>query len=183
MSGGNPLGLLDGGLDCGHGLATRLGEFTGDPEGRELVADLAVVRDDASRDVEGFAGVGRVGHSGERDESVLELPEQSSGIEQVTQAINQMDEVTQQNAALVEEAAAASESLSEQAHGLMQTVGMFRLSESQASPARQAAAGSRPGAHLGARLGATATPHRPGASRKPALPAPLEPQEDEWDTF
>jgi hypothetical protein len=41
--------------------------------------------------------------------------EQSSGIEQVSLAINQMDEVTQQNAALVEEAAAAAESLEEQA--------------------------------------------------------------------
>ena len=41
--------------------------------------------------------------------------EQSSGIEQVGLAITQMDEVTQQNAALVEEAAAAAESLEEQA--------------------------------------------------------------------
>jgi methyl-accepting chemotaxis protein len=41
--------------------------------------------------------------------------EQASGIEQVTQAVSQMDEVTQPNAALVEEAAAAAESLEEQA--------------------------------------------------------------------
>ncbi|MEN9356208.1 MAG: hypothetical protein RL695_379 [Pseudomonadota bacterium] len=143
--------------------------------GAQLVAEAGVTMDDV------------VGSFRQVAELVTDISnasnEQSSGIEQVTQAINQMDEVTQQNAALVEEAAAASESLSEQAHGLMQTVGMFRLSESQASPARQAAAGSRPGAHLGARLGATATPRRPGASRKPALPATLEPQEDEWDEF
>jgi len=44
--------------------------------------------------------------------------EQSAGIEQVNLAITQMDEVTQQNAALVEEAAAAAESLEEQAHNL-----------------------------------------------------------------
>jgi methyl-accepting chemotaxis protein len=41
--------------------------------------------------------------------------EQASGISQVTQAVSQMDGVTQQNAALVEEAAAAAESLEEQA--------------------------------------------------------------------
>jgi methyl-accepting chemotaxis protein len=58
--------------------------------------------------------------------------EQSSGIEQVTQAVSQMDEVTQQNAALVEEAAAAAESLEEQARGLVQAVGSFKLAEGQA---------------------------------------------------
>jgi methyl-accepting chemotaxis protein len=55
--------------------------------------------------------------------------EQSSGIEQVTQAVAQMDEVTQQNAALVEQAAAAAESLEDQARGLVQTVSMFKLDE------------------------------------------------------
>ncbi|MFA6015231.1 MAG: methyl-accepting chemotaxis protein [Gallionellaceae bacterium] len=53
--------------------------------------------------------------------------EQSSGIEQVNQAITQMDEVTQQNASLVEEAAAAAESLEEQAHSLSVSVGMFKV--------------------------------------------------------
>ncbi|MFA7243030.1 MAG: methyl-accepting chemotaxis protein [Sulfuricellaceae bacterium] len=53
--------------------------------------------------------------------------EQSSGIEQVNLAITQMDEVTQQNAALVEEAAAAAESLEEQAHNLSQAVSVFKL--------------------------------------------------------
>ncbi|MGZ5600822.1 MAG: methyl-accepting chemotaxis protein [Methylobacter sp.] len=54
--------------------------------------------------------------------------EQSSGIEQVNQAIAQMDEVTQQNAALVEQAAAASELLEEQARNLAITVGTFNVS-------------------------------------------------------
>ena len=53
--------------------------------------------------------------------------EQTSGIEQVNQAIGQMDEVTQQNAALVEEAAAAAESLEEQAQNLSVTVGRFTV--------------------------------------------------------
>ncbi|MGI4860698.1 MAG: methyl-accepting chemotaxis protein [Janthinobacterium lividum] len=53
--------------------------------------------------------------------------EQSRGIEQVNQAISQMDEVTQQNAALVEQAAAASEALKDQAAKLQQAVVTFRM--------------------------------------------------------
>ncbi|SFN17844.1 methyl-accepting chemotaxis protein [Variovorax sp. OV329] len=53
--------------------------------------------------------------------------EQTQGIEQINQAISQMDQVTQQNAALVEEAAAAAASLQEQAGGLVHAVSVFRL--------------------------------------------------------
>jgi methyl-accepting chemotaxis protein len=53
--------------------------------------------------------------------------EQSSGIGQVGEAVSQMDRVTQQNAALVEESAAAAESLKVQATQLVQTVALFKL--------------------------------------------------------
>src|ERR1019366_3890041 len=53
--------------------------------------------------------------------------EQSSGIEEVNQAIVQMDNVTQQNAALVEEAAAAAESMQQQAKALYAAVGVFKV--------------------------------------------------------
>ena len=59
--------------------------------------------------------------------------EQTSGIEQVNQAIGQMDEVTQQNAALVEQAAAAAESLEEQAQNLSVTVGRFTVDSGSGS--------------------------------------------------
>ena len=52
--------------------------------------------------------------------------EQSSGIEQVNKAVMQMDEVTQQNAALVEEAAAASKSLDQQARDLQAAIAFFK---------------------------------------------------------
>lgn len=55
--------------------------------------------------------------------------EQSAGIEQVNSAIGQMDEVTQRNAALVEEAMAASESMSDQSRQMMQEVSFFSTSE------------------------------------------------------
>ncbi|WP_395071207.1 methyl-accepting chemotaxis protein [Paraburkholderia silvatlantica] len=61
--------------------------------------------------------------------------EQSRGIEQVDQAITQMDEVTQQNAALVEEAAAASKSLEDQGQQLKQAVSFFRLDSRDAADA------------------------------------------------
>ncbi|MFL9879630.1 methyl-accepting chemotaxis protein [Herbaspirillum rhizosphaerae] len=53
--------------------------------------------------------------------------EQSVGLDEINRAITQMDEVTQQNAALVEEAAAAAQSLQEQASNLSQTVSVFKL--------------------------------------------------------
>ncbi|GAB6850081.1 methyl-accepting chemotaxis protein [Paraburkholderia sp. A1RI_3L] len=53
--------------------------------------------------------------------------EQSDGIEQVNVAVSQMDQVSQQNAALVEQASAAAMSLEEQASALQQAVSKFRL--------------------------------------------------------
>jgi methyl-accepting chemotaxis protein len=99
--------------------------------------------------------------------------EQSSGIEQVNKAVTQMDEMTQQNAALVEEAAAASESLDEQGKSLQQMMAFFNTGTAQTAPAaapRQA----RP------------APTRPAPQRvKPtARPAPRTgQQDDEWDEF
>ncbi len=57
--------------------------------------------------------------------------EQSSGINQVNKVISQLDEMTQQNASLVEEAAAASESMNQQAKALKQQVSFFRLGDIQ----------------------------------------------------
>ena len=53
--------------------------------------------------------------------------EQTQGIEQIHQAMGQMDQVTQSNAALVEEAAAAAQSLEQQAQSLVRAVGVFQL--------------------------------------------------------
>ncbi len=80
--------------------------------------------------------------------------EQSMGIEQINVAITQMDQVTQQNAALVEQAAAAAEAMQNQAGGLAEVVQVFRLD--------------------GAADGAAVSGARRPARREPAaLPAPL----------
>lgn len=69
--------------------------------------------------------------------------EQTNGIEQINQAVTQMDEVTQQNAALVEEAAAASAALQDQAGKLSQLVSVFRVSHQQESHSPQRVLGMR----------------------------------------
>src|SRR5471032_2531771 len=62
--------------------------------------------------------------------------EQHTGIEQVNQAVMQMDEVTQQNAALVEEASAAAQSMAAQSSMLRELVSVFRLPEMSAEHTR-----------------------------------------------
>ena len=91
--------------------------------------------------------------------------EQSSGIEQVNQAVMQMDEMTQQNAALVEQATAASQSMAEQARALTNLMQKYNADESQprtATPAQDRRTGARPWA-------AKTTPaprHRPAQPMK-----------------
>jgi methyl-accepting chemotaxis protein len=62
--------------------------------------------------------------------------EQSDGIEQVNKAVSQIDEVTQHNAALVEQAAAAAKSLEEQAAVLLNAVAVFRLDHDSVAAGR-----------------------------------------------
>ena len=68
--------------------------------------------------------------------------EQGAGIEQINDAVTQMDDMTQQNAALVEQTAAASASLQEQAQSLVASMSVFKLDtdggERLAAPARPA---------------------------------------------
>ncbi len=97
--------------------------------------------------------------------------EQSSGIEQVNATITQMDEVTQQNAALVEEASASARSLEDQASALSSAVSRFRLST-------QTASAKLPGATAARHLTSTAPSSRPASadagaepSAEPAKPA------------
>jgi methyl-accepting chemotaxis protein-1 (serine sensor receptor) len=65
--------------------------------------------------------------------------EQSAGIEQVNETVTQMDQATQQNAALVEEASAAARLLEEQACGMVQAVSVFRTVAAAEAPAERGA--------------------------------------------
>ncbi|MDO8040149.1 methyl-accepting chemotaxis protein [Janthinobacterium sp. SUN137] len=104
--------------------------------------------------------------------------EQSTGIEEINRAIAQMDEVTQQNAALVEEAAAASQSLQEQAARLADVVGTFKLAQGQAGAAPRAPAARRPAQHK-ATLRLVATRHAGQAGNT----APAAADAGDWEVF
>ncbi|MFJ3046775.1 methyl-accepting chemotaxis protein [Herbaspirillum chlorophenolicum] len=105
----------------------------------------------------------------------LASQEQASGIEQINQAIIQMDDVTQQNAALVEEAAAASRSLQEQASSLAQIVSVFKLDETEIRQFDPAALPSSAGPRAVGEAGAT---------RARALPRKIASiKEEEWAAF
>jgi len=78
--------------------------------------------------------------------------EQEAGISQINQAISEMDSVTQQNAALVEEAAAAAGSLQDQAASLAQVVSVFKLDSGYAAPATRPVAPPRAAPRLRAVL-------------------------------
>ncbi|MGF6772137.1 methyl-accepting chemotaxis protein-1 (serine sensor receptor) [Paraburkholderia sp. GAS199] len=98
--------------------------------------------------------------------------EQSSGIDQVARAVTQMDEVTQQNAALVEEAAAAASSLEDQAGKLRTAVAVFQLEEggykaAPAAPKRVPA----PVRHAAPRKVTPAVTHSPAAKAPAVAPA------------
>jgi len=110
--------------------------------------------------------------------------EQSDGIEQVNRAVTQMDSVTQQNAALVEEAAAAAASLEEQTRQLKDVVGQWRIEGAIAArPSASVAAArlapavakdvrvepSSPAAAAASPVSASKVAERPNVPRNPAV--------------
>ncbi|MDL5032133.1 methyl-accepting chemotaxis protein [Pelomonas sp. APW6] len=115
--------------------------------------------------------------------------EQSTGIGQVSEAVTQMDRVTQQNAALVEESAAAAESLKTQSAQLLDVVAFFRLQAAGGVPAPRQGARHEPFAPVPVPARSPAlSPSRIAPTRAaPASPAPpprpATPVTDEWESF
>src|SRR5215217_2652364 len=72
--------------------------------------------------------------------------EQASGLVQVNTAVNHMDQMTQQNAAMVEESTAASQALAQETAALSGLVGRFRIGETRVEETRRAAPAARPAA-------------------------------------
>ncbi|EIV2968903.1 methyl-accepting chemotaxis protein II [Cronobacter sakazakii] len=94
--------------------------------------------------------------------------EQSRGIDQVALAVSEMDRVTQQNASLVQQSAAAASALEDQASRLSQAVAAFRLAASRASAPRSSVPAAAP------------------VSASPALAVASKPAaagQDNWETF
>ena len=122
--------------------------------------------------------------------------EQSQGIAQVNGAIANLDQMTQQNAALVEQSAAAAESLKDQAVRLTESMQVFRLSGSGQATATLAAPAPRPAtvaarpAATAVRRAAPAAPARPPEAAQAAIQQAREtsrpvtpPSNDDWESF
>ena len=121
--------------------------------------------------------------------------EQAAGVAQVGEAVRHMDNTTQQNAALVEEMAAAASSLKSQAQELVQVVSVFKLSSEQNAPSSYRLAPQR----TPEKQSFAPPPKRVQAATRPAIalkprklaapaasaPAPkvAAPQEGSWETF
>jgi methyl-accepting chemotaxis protein len=133
--------------------------------------------------------------------------EQSEGIGQINVAVVQLDQMTQQNAALVEESAAAAESLKQQAGTLAKAVGTFRLSADAAvsqmpapaykpapalapanKPTTAAKFAAKPAAKASPTASAMPAPMTAPAAQRSDSPAPARPvaaaaHNDDWETF
>jgi methyl-accepting chemotaxis protein len=137
-------------------------------------------------------GVSLVGQAGEAlkgiVESVSEISrhvseiavssrEQSSGLAEINAAVNQLDQVTQQNAAMFEETTAASHALTREAETLARTMGRFRTGEAQAAAPVDFASRRAATAHT--------PPRAAPATSEPAVAAAAAVAEDDdgWDEF
>jgi len=110
--------------------------------------------------------------------------EQSSGIEQINKAIVQLDSGTQQNTALVEESAASSQRLKQQATELSEQVGRFVLSNEEKQPKRGAKNTRKSPAAVSVR--SKPVPTRPAREKKvskPAKPTVSNGSDDVWEEF
>lgn len=127
--------------DAGRGFAVVAGEVrTLSKRSAEAAKEIKELIGNSVEKIEkGFSKVNQAGNSMESvvqsvsnvsviiNDIAIASKEQSNGITEINKAVSQMDQMTQQNAALVEEAAAASASLNDQSNKLAQTVNFFKV--------------------------------------------------------
>ncbi len=185
----------------GRGFAVVAGEVRSLAQrSADAAKDIkGLIEDSTSRIEEGSRLVGQSGGSlGTIQESIKKMNDiaseiaaaakgQTQGIDQVNNAVAQLDGVTQENAALVEETAAASEQLNMQADQLANMVSFFKLdsryqqSSTESAPVRRAAA-PKPAAPAAAVRPKTVTAAPAPAAPKAAAPAAAK-GDSEWDEF
>lgn len=111
--------------------------------------------------------------------------EQTNGISQVSDAVNQLDQVTQQNAALVEESAAAADSLRHQADRLLKVVSVFKLDNGSHREATVHTPPASTKLSVAAASRVSVTAGKVAAAKPQGQPATASKrtEEAEWDTF
>ena len=110
--------------------------------------------------------------------------EQAAGIEEVSRAVVQMDEMTQQNAALVEEAAAASDSLKLQSAELSDRVAVFEIDKGTSNGHQSnGLAGHRTRLGLTPRAASNTLNHRTNTVNTRGVLSPALPKDAEWESF
>jgi len=109
--------------------------------------------------------------------------EQAAGIEQVNKALTQMDDVTQQNSALVEENAATAKMLEHQSKAMDERVTFLKVDENESSLRRDAPAKAVPETKLAAAAKSAPTAQRGPVARMQATIATAFKQEPEWQEF
>jgi len=151
-------------------------------EGSKLVAAAGETMDDVVASVRRVTDI--------MGEISAASAEQSAGIEQVNQALVQMDRMTQQNASLVEEAAAAAESMEGQADTLARAVGVFRLREQPpverrgANRAQNVARLPQAASRTARAAAVPAAAKKAGRTAKPMdLPPAAASSRDAWEEF
>jgi methyl-accepting chemotaxis protein len=134
--------------------------------GSRLVADAGATMDDIVGQVKRVADlIGEISAA---------TNEQTQGISQISDAVMQLDQVTQQNAALVEESAAAADSLNQQTVHLVEAVSVFKLAHAAPAGAQVAPASAQTSVRLGPTVAAkkaagTQSPKRAVAVGRPEL--------------
>ncbi len=106
-------------------------------------------------------------------EIAVSAQDQSTGLQEVNTAVSQMDQVTQQNAAMVEESTAASQTLSHETEELTRIIGRFRVGDEVDDVVPMPRSSSKPAA----RAALKTVNQRGGAAVK------VQPQQDEWEEF
>lgn len=143
--------------------------------GSRLVDDAGKTMDEIVVSIKGVADI--------MAEITAASVEQSDGIAQVNIAISKMDEAVQQNAALVEEAAAAAGSMQEQANNLNAAVSIFKLNDNDAKSQQHHAPKARPAPAAKKPAAKPAVKSLPnGASAKPAKSTDNSADQD-WEEF
>ncbi|MFZ6749733.1 methyl-accepting chemotaxis protein [Undibacterium sp. Ren11W] len=142
--------------------------------GTRLVDDAGKTMDEIVISIKGVADI--------MAEITAASAEQSDGISQVNIAITKMDEATQQNAALVEQAAAAAGSMEEQANNLNMAVSIFKVdvSDSKSSTMKPLSKPAPQGKAAGVKSNIKSIENGTGTQVKRAV---AKPKEDDWEEF